>query len=665
MTFNIPPEMAALPNWMLWHLTVIPNQLKGRKIPYRGDRKKGFAKVTASSTDCTSWTTLATAQATLAAYPNDYSGLGFAFDGGTLAGIDIDNCVTDGVLNSFARNVVDRVSGYTELSPSGKGIHVICNADVTGVSEKSKIEIYKTGRYFTFTGDVFEGRARIEPSKQDLSPWLKGHAPMAKADYDALLVKPPLNLEPAEIRYLLSKTDNFDEPTWRGAICAIKHETNGSEAGWGMARVFSQQNGYDKYDEDYLLAVWNRVDNHHPNALTMGGIRKVIQDKEKASQPQMPVRAPATGATDDNPRPTMSAIAFAASAGREEWLIKNVIPKAEVGMIVGPSGVGKTFVAISLAATMSCDLTNFEDFAFPTWCGHRVKPGNVLYLFSESPGGGAKRLAGYAKHFESTPYKLTENLRVDVHQMDLMKFSDVEAIYTSSLFDQVDSSTIAIFIDTLSAANSGKENEATDMNVLVNHARWLSDKTGAIVVIVHHTGKDESKGARGSNALYAGANLAIELQTGSGGTNTIVVTKQKEGEIIAPVPYRLNVVKLGVDEDGDERTTCTVNYDVGMPVAEVRKNAGRPAKSVLSILMTELVERFSEIAELEGGELDGPGASKVQLGLSDFVTNVIEDRKDRGLTEKRDTRRDTIVRAITATSKGLKSVGKKWVQLNL
>ena len=74
-------------------------------------------------------------------------------------GIDIDHCVEDGILSPFAQEIVDSVSSYTEFSPSGEGVHIITKVSfrygARAQEEKPRtwIEVYRHGRYFTFTGN--------------------------------------------------------------------------------------------------------------------------------------------------------------------------------------------------------------------------------------------------------------------------------------------------------------------------------------------------------------------------------------------------------------------------------------------------------------------------------------------------------------------------------
>ncbi|WP_263701482.1 phage/plasmid primase, P4 family [Bacillus thuringiensis] len=159
--FNeIPAELKALPQWILWKFETRNN--KQTKVPYQVDGEMARAN------DRRTWSTFATAVKFY--LEGDYDGIGFVFSRqDNYIGIDIDKCVVDGKTNAFATEIIDTLDSYTEFSPSGKGIHIIIKGNlpqsVLGTGRKNTkhgLEIYSYGRFFTFTGnrensnDVYE-----------------------------------------------------------------------------------------------------------------------------------------------------------------------------------------------------------------------------------------------------------------------------------------------------------------------------------------------------------------------------------------------------------------------------------------------------------------------------------------------------------------------------
>ncbi|MFP7447172.1 phage/plasmid primase, P4 family, partial [Bacillus infantis] len=150
--FNeIPAELKALPQWILWKSEKRNN--KPTKVPYQVNGEM------AQANNRRTWSTFATAVKFY--LEGDYDGIGFVFSRqDNYIGIDIDKCVVDGKTNAFATEIIDTLDSYTEFSPSGNGIHIIIKGglpqSVLGTGRKNTkhgLEIYSYGRYFSFTGN--------------------------------------------------------------------------------------------------------------------------------------------------------------------------------------------------------------------------------------------------------------------------------------------------------------------------------------------------------------------------------------------------------------------------------------------------------------------------------------------------------------------------------
>ena len=91
---------------------------------------------------------------------HQFEGIGFVFaDTDPFVGIDLDECIDDatGEISSEAAAIVERFGSYTEISPSGKGLHIIVEGHLTeGGRKKDGIEIYDRGRFFTVTGKLLK-----------------------------------------------------------------------------------------------------------------------------------------------------------------------------------------------------------------------------------------------------------------------------------------------------------------------------------------------------------------------------------------------------------------------------------------------------------------------------------------------------------------------------
>jgi putative DNA primase/helicase len=144
---NIPEELRRRPQWLVWKLE--ERYGKPTKIPYIAG---GVGK--ASSTDSETWRSFDEAVAALKT--GRYDGIGFVFStGDPYAGADLDDCRNPetGELEEWAVKIVQDLDGYAEVSPSGKGVHIIVRGKAPN-RKRGKVEAYSSERYFTMTGQV-------------------------------------------------------------------------------------------------------------------------------------------------------------------------------------------------------------------------------------------------------------------------------------------------------------------------------------------------------------------------------------------------------------------------------------------------------------------------------------------------------------------------------
>jgi hypothetical protein len=118
-----------------------------------------------------------------------------------------------------------------------------------------------------------------------------------------------------------------------------------------------------------------------------------------------------------------------------------------------------------------------------------------------------------------------------------------------------------IIIDTLNRAAPGfDENSSKDMGIVIDRAKQLQAATGGLVVLIAHTGKDVTKGLRGHSSLFAAIDAAI-LVSRDGEARRWKVEKAKDGQDGIEFGFRLQIVELGTDEEGDPLTSCVVVPD--------------------------------------------------------------------------------------------------------
>src|SRR5215217_7395435 len=95
-------------------------------------------------------------EAVRASKEHSHDGVGFVFtEEDRYAGIDLDKCrdPETGEIEKWARELIEHLDSYTELSPSGTGVHVLLKAELSpGGRRKGKVEMYDSRRFFTVTG---------------------------------------------------------------------------------------------------------------------------------------------------------------------------------------------------------------------------------------------------------------------------------------------------------------------------------------------------------------------------------------------------------------------------------------------------------------------------------------------------------------------------------
>ena len=165
-----------LPNWVCWKKKDRDNGKIG-KMPINPLTGQG-----AKANDSTTWTTYDKAMA--AKEKNNYDGIGFEFTDSSIVGIDIDNCIENGQMNDMARTIVEALDTYTEISPSGTGLHILVRSDLQlehGRKDDSiGLEVYTEGRFFTITQEIWNDRDTINtlPANEIeaiLAPYMQLH----------------------------------------------------------------------------------------------------------------------------------------------------------------------------------------------------------------------------------------------------------------------------------------------------------------------------------------------------------------------------------------------------------------------------------------------------------------------------------------------------------
>ena len=163
---SIPSALQNLPQWVVWRWFWAADKGKWDKPPLQSHGGNA-----ASSTNQKTWSPHEDAMNTYIVHGDKFDGIGFVFaKHNHLVGIDLDHCRNPetGNVDPWAQQIIDTFATYTEVSPSGTGIHLIAQGNLPGKGIKTaQGEMYDTGRYLTITGHILPGIPSTMAPRQD------------------------------------------------------------------------------------------------------------------------------------------------------------------------------------------------------------------------------------------------------------------------------------------------------------------------------------------------------------------------------------------------------------------------------------------------------------------------------------------------------------------
>lgn len=205
------------------------------------------------------------------------------------------------------------------------------------------------------------------------------------------------------------------------------------------------------------------------------------------------------------------------------WLVDGYLPAQGFGLIYGAPSSYKSFLALDLLLHVA--------YGRP-WHGKPTRAGAVLYIAGEGAGGIKKRIRAWRRHHQVadvwTPFYA---IRTGLNLADPQQVAQlIEAIRAKA---EAEGATFAaIAIDTVARAMVGAdENDARDMGLFVAACDRIRTAIGAMILGVHHSGKDKDRGPRGSIALPGAVDCMLRVDRTEGTPYaTVIVEKQKDEE---------------------------------------------------------------------------------------------------------------------------------------
>lgn len=246
----------------------------------------------------------------------------------------------------------------------------------------------------------------------------------------------------------------------------------------------------------------------------------------------------ADGAQTAKPRFQLLTVADMLAQPRPEPLIDGLVSLNSLGLLYGPSGVGKSVLLLDMMAHVAYGWD---------WHGHAVTQGPVVYVCAEGQAFMGERLQGWmlAHGVDDIP-----DLYILPVATQLLEPSTV-ADLCASITAQLPCAPVWIVFDTVSQTSEGAdENDPSEMAGYIRAMGRVREATSAHVMAVHHTGKDESKGSRGASSLKGNMDTVIEIKAPSDTLAVMHCDKQRGGW--APFKdWSYRVVRQGLDEHAD------------------------------------------------------------------------------------------------------------------
>ena len=559
-SITVPDELRDVPGWVMWRLEYHEGEDKPRKVPYypNGRRRQGQQ---GGYEDRQQLTTFDAARS--AAARRGFDGVGLALlPDWNLTALDFDRCVQGGQLHPEVEAIA--ATSYAEWSPSGTGVRVLLRGQL--FNRKSfegayGFETFSTKGFVTVTGnrldicDVLGNENTLAPIGEEVMDLVRQRF-QRKADGPATSHDDPvLGLTPSQIEQGLEHLDpDTGHDEWLQIGMALHHETRGE--GFDYWCDWSER-GAKFPGRDILRQRWDTFGKGGGPVVT-GKSFVHLANEHGAS---LSGSAPATAAdfevmvaeTVEAAKAEGKALRFQfepahtfASATAAPWIVKGVLPQAGLAVIYGASGAGKSFVVLDLVLAIARGLP---------WRGRKVKQGRVAYVAAEGADGFRKRLAAYAQHHKVDLVDVPMGvLNGAPNLMDVKDAKDLAAGVLAA-----GESTTVIVVDTLAQTTPGaNENAGEDMGKALGHCKRLHELTGALVVLIHHSGKDQARGARGWSGLRAAADAEIEVVRTESGQRSLRLSKAKDGEDGLEWGFALDVVQVGADEDLEPITSCVV-----------------------------------------------------------------------------------------------------------
>ncbi len=262
-----------------------------------------------------------------------------------------------------------------------------------------------------------------------------------------------------------------------------------------------------------------------------------------------------------------------------EWLVESIIPKKAFVALYAPPASWKSFISLDLAEAIATGRD---------WMGYKIpKKGAVLYICGEGHGGMGARVKACKIQNKSPD---GANLYIIRAQLNLRSSPEDFAELLNAineLIAEIDEPLELIILDTLMRMSGGgfNENSSEDMGGFITQAGKLQEIFECALMVIHHSGKDVTKGLRGHSSLLGAVDTELEIQRLDSvinsadasvvGSAILTVSKQKDGADSIQIGIEVVLVEIGTSDLGFEITTSLAirhNQEIAGSNPKGRKN---------------------------------------------------------------------------------------------
>ena len=217
-----------------------------------------------------------------------------------------------------------------------------------------------------------------------------------------------------------------------------------------------------------------------------------------------------------------------------KWLVDGVITKHGFSALYGAPGVGKSFIALDIALSVAYGRA---------WHDRTVDGGKVLYIAGEGVGGLGKRVKAWETH-----YGLNDNVPLQVVPKAVQFRDEADIQELIDTIDHFGGGYRLIVIDTVARSMVGmEENSSSETGIFVAACDRIRTHADCALLAIHHSGKDTSRGMRGSNALLGAVDTSLQVK--AAGEDVVVhVEKQKDAEPVPDMQFAFEKVALVADD---------------------------------------------------------------------------------------------------------------------